>query len=295
MSTFDETLHPRGQAGNPGQFKAKENDAPAADLENPRADLDAANQAYWDNGDRLIEEVSDYFLHGMPHGAHRVEFEESDQGDYVYVARAFTEDGAPIDTEEDFDRWADVDEIVQLLGHPDDNRTTFRDLFESEDGRVFTWTRTEPTDDATEEAIRGRIDRLAEERRGLKVDSQTGAITAVRNLIPDGATVTFGWSDQGDFLCVEKVTLADGTEIENDWDSDSDIAFDDLDMAASDIRDAGDEQLTEVPGSRGNRYTLTKVATGTACPTDAAGRVDADGFCTSHGNDCADFALAQRN
>ncbi|MBN9214826.1 MAG: hypothetical protein J0J04_08550 [Microbacterium sp.] len=35
MSTFDESLHPRGQAGNPGQFATKTNDAPAAELERP--------------------------------------------------------------------------------------------------------------------------------------------------------------------------------------------------------------------------------------------------------------------
>lgn len=32
MSTFDETLHPRGQAGNPGQFATKTNDAPGGEL-----------------------------------------------------------------------------------------------------------------------------------------------------------------------------------------------------------------------------------------------------------------------
>lgn len=32
MSTFDETLHPRGQAANAGQFAAKRNDAPAGQL-----------------------------------------------------------------------------------------------------------------------------------------------------------------------------------------------------------------------------------------------------------------------
>ncbi|MBN9214649.1 MAG: hypothetical protein J0J04_07535 [Microbacterium sp.] len=38
MSAFNETLHPRGQAANPGQFKAKANAAPAADLTVPVAD-----------------------------------------------------------------------------------------------------------------------------------------------------------------------------------------------------------------------------------------------------------------
>ncbi|MBN9214153.1 MAG: hypothetical protein J0J04_04935 [Microbacterium sp.] len=32
MSAFDETLHPRGQAANPGQFREKMNDAPAHEL-----------------------------------------------------------------------------------------------------------------------------------------------------------------------------------------------------------------------------------------------------------------------
>lgn len=34
MSSFDETKHPRGQAGNPGQFSSKNNDAPAGSLGN---------------------------------------------------------------------------------------------------------------------------------------------------------------------------------------------------------------------------------------------------------------------
>lgn len=32
MSSFDETQHPRGQAGNPGQFRGKNNDAPTDSL-----------------------------------------------------------------------------------------------------------------------------------------------------------------------------------------------------------------------------------------------------------------------
>ncbi|MBN9214654.1 MAG: hypothetical protein J0J04_07560 [Microbacterium sp.] len=32
MTTFDETLHPRGQAGNAGQFATKTNDAPSGEL-----------------------------------------------------------------------------------------------------------------------------------------------------------------------------------------------------------------------------------------------------------------------
>lgn len=34
-TTFDDALHPRGQAGNAGQFRAKANDAPAGDLTAP--------------------------------------------------------------------------------------------------------------------------------------------------------------------------------------------------------------------------------------------------------------------
>lgn len=39
QSGFVETLHPRGQAGNAGQFRKKENDAPAATLTDPKPDL----------------------------------------------------------------------------------------------------------------------------------------------------------------------------------------------------------------------------------------------------------------
>ena len=242
-----------------GTFGTQEHSAPEAELDF-RPELDAANQAYWENGDLIIENVEDYLRYGMPEGAHRVEFERSDQGDYVYAARAFAADGSPIDTENDYDRWANVDDVVSMLGDPDDNRSTFADLFTSEDGRVFTWVRAHETNEADEQAIRERLDRLSEVRQDLAGQSQHGAILAVRRLIPDGSTVTFGWSDQGDFLCVEKVTLADGTDVENDWDSDSDIDFDDLDQAASDIRNISDLNLTEVPGSNGNKFTLTQKA-----------------------------------
>ncbi|MBN9214830.1 MAG: hypothetical protein J0J04_08570 [Microbacterium sp.] len=44
MTTFDESLHPRGQAGNGGQFRAKSNDAPAGQLEESAAPADPWGQ-----------------------------------------------------------------------------------------------------------------------------------------------------------------------------------------------------------------------------------------------------------
>ncbi|MBN9214822.1 MAG: hypothetical protein J0J04_08530 [Microbacterium sp.] len=37
MTTYDESLHPRGQAANAGQFRSKENDAPTSVLAQPRS------------------------------------------------------------------------------------------------------------------------------------------------------------------------------------------------------------------------------------------------------------------
>lgn len=52
MSTYSESLHPRGQARNAGQFRAKANDAPEAALDAPLRDrLDALRDGY---GTQLI-------------------------------------------------------------------------------------------------------------------------------------------------------------------------------------------------------------------------------------------------
>jgi|GEM_PF-4116993 len=249
---------PAGPGG--GQFTGINNSQPDHEV-NLRAELDTANQLYWENTERIHEEVALYLRFGMPEGAHRVEFEESDQGDYVYAARAFDENDQPIDTEDDFDRWAEVDEIVQLLGYPDDNRTVFSELFESEDGRVFTWKRTDETNEADEQAIRDRIDKLVEVHRELGSASQAGAVTAIRRMLPEGAKVILTWGDQPgpDYLSVEKVVLADGTELD-DFDAvDAGIDWDEIDMAASDIRDIDDPNITPVEGRR-DYYVLTQKA-----------------------------------
>src|SRR5690606_15830945 len=105
-----------------GQFGTQQHSAPETAL-NPRAELDAANALYHENSDLIQEQVALYLQFGMPDRAHRVEFEESDHGDYLFAARAFDEHGTEIDTEDDYDRWSDVDDVVSRLGHPDDNRS----------------------------------------------------------------------------------------------------------------------------------------------------------------------------
>lgn len=259
MSTHDETLHPRGQAANAGQFRAKENSAPVEML-NPRAELDDANALYHDNTDQIREQVALYLRQGMPQNAHRVEFECSDQGDYVYPARAFSVTGEAIDTDED--RWADVGDVVSYLGYPDDNRALFGELFGelfTAEGRgVFAWTRTEPTGEDDGQAILDRISQLGQARHELGAGSQTAAVLAVRRMMPEGAKATLTWGDQGgpDYLTVDKITLADGS-IVDDWDSaeDAGIDWDEIDMAASDIRDATDPALRRI-GNTGMYFEL---------------------------------------
>ena len=227
-----------------GQFGTQGHSAPETEL-NPRAELDAVNSLYHDNADRIREEVALYLQFGMPEAAHRVEFENSDQGDYVYAARAFDADGQPIDTEDDYDRWASVDDVVSNLGYPDDNRQTFAELFKTEDGGVYTWTRTDDTNEADELAIRERIDALIAVRRELGSGSQAAAITTVRRLLPEGSRLVLTWGDQGgpDYLSAEKLILADGTELDGEEAFDEGIDWDEIDMAASDIRDVDDVRL----------------------------------------------------
>jgi len=246
-----------------GQFGAQEHSAPEAEL-NPRAELDAVNQLYWANTERVQEEVALYLKLGMPANAHRVEFEHSDQGDYVYAARAFDKDGNEIDTDEDYDRWANVDTVVSGLGHPDDARDVFRELFDTgQAGRgVYVWERAAETNEADGELIRGRIDKLLDVRRELASGSQAAAVAAVRRMLPEGSKVILTWGDQPgpDYLSVERVILADGTEIV-DWDAadDAGIDWDEIDMAASDIRDVSDSSVTPVEGRR-DYFQITQKA-----------------------------------
>lgn len=221
-----------------GMFGAQEHSAPESAL-NPRAQLDTVNALYQENTDLLREEVGLYLQYGMPDTAHRVEFEESDQGEYVFAARAFDADGAPIDIEDDYDRWADADDVIAILGHPDENRPAFATLFESKDGRVFTWSRTSASNDADEQAIRDRIDRLTAVRRELADASHTSAIDAARRQIPEGSQLTLAWGDQG-YLTVSAITLADGTELDEQAASAAGIDWDELDITVSDIHDTGD-------------------------------------------------------
>lgn len=244
-----------------GQFGTWEPTAPEATLD-PRAELDTANRLYQDNARLLVENITDYVRYAMPEGAHRVELEPSDQGDFVYVAEAFDADGQVIAIDDEvIDQWADVNDVIALLGHPDDNRALFRDLFGADDHGTFTWTRQGPTNDADEQTIRERIDRLTTARQEIAAASQEAAVLAVRRMLPDGAQARLTWGDQPgpDYLCVDAITLADGTELDADEAFDAGIDWDEIDMAASDIRNTTDPALTP-RDNRGLTFTLHQKA-----------------------------------
>ena len=238
-----------------GQFGAQEHTAPEAAL-SPRAELDTVNALYQDNSERIREEVALYLQYGMPEGAHTVELEDSDEGDFLTISRAFDENGVEIETEEEFDRWADADAVISHLGHPDDNRDIHQLLPKNGNG-AHVWTRTDETNDADEQAIRERLEKLTEVRQELGSGSQAAAVTAIRRMLPEGSTLRLTWGDQGgpDYLTAESITLADGTE--HDWESadEAGIDWDDIDQAASDIRDASDANLIATD-DRGNYFTL---------------------------------------
>lgn len=238
-----------------GQFGVKPHSAPDTEL-NPRAELDEANERIWANSEALLEEIGDYLVHGMPATADRVEFEPSDQGDYLRVARAFDANDVEIETEEEDVRWAQVDDIVSNLGHPDDN-AEIKNLLDTTNGRDFTWKRTSPTDPPAEAKIRDRITALMAERRALKRGSQQAAIVTARRMIPEGSRLVMGWSDQGEWLSFEKVILADGTELGYDEAFDAGIDSDELETVCSDILDAGDPALRQLD-DRGNFFELTQ-------------------------------------
>ncbi|MCG2807669.1 MAG: hypothetical protein L6413_05305 [Coriobacteriia bacterium] len=230
------TAREAARAGD-GTFGPQPHTAPEAVL-NPRIELDAANAQYQENTELLVQSVREYLLHGMPAEAERVQFEESDQGDYLCVVSAYTADGSVIDTEDEFDRWADVDEIVQLLGHPDDNRAMFSEIFQTNGRQSFTWERSAPTDPSREQVISERIDALVEARRELGAGSQAAAIIAVRRMMPEDSRLVLEWGDQSgpDYLTAHTLILADGTELDGEAALEAGIDWDELDMAASDIR-----------------------------------------------------------
>ena len=238
-----------------GQFGNQERTAPDVEL-NPRVELDATNTLYQDNSQRMMEQIERYLQHGMPEGANRVVFEPSDQGDYLTVASAFDEVGAEIDTEDDYDRWLEVDDVIGLLGHPDDN-SSIRDLL-SHDGRgKYTWTRTHETDPAEAVRIQARIEELADTRDKLGAASQDAAVIAVRRMMPEGSRLVLTWGDQPgpDYLDADKLILADGTELDYAAAEAAGIDWDEISMAASDIRDTSSPSLTQVD-ERGMYFSL---------------------------------------
>ncbi|MBN9214108.1 MAG: hypothetical protein J0J04_04705 [Microbacterium sp.] len=102
MSTFDENLHPRGQAANPGQFKAKENDAPtgsltAPDAPNPFAELAGQHEraewvarmevVAWENRarDAALEQFFAVSRTIAPQGATHAVFTDGNDGDPKFV------------------------------------------------------------------------------------------------------------------------------------------------------------------------------------------------------------------
>lgn len=249
-----------------GQFGEQQHTAPEAEL-NFRAELDAANTLYQENAERIQEEVALYLQFGMPEGAHTVELEHSDQGDYLTISRAFDENGIEIETEEDYDRWADADNVISHLGHPDDNRD-IHELLPTNGNGVHVWTRAGETNDADEQTIRERIDKLMDIRRELGAESQAAAVTAIRRLMPEGSTLQLTWGDQGgpDYLSVDSITLADGSTLDADEAFAAGIDWDELDIAASDIRDISDKNLA--PADRHGNYFALRQSPGAGIDTD---------------------------
>lgn len=148
MTTFDESLHPRGQAGNAGQFAMKTNDAPTGDLAVPvsaeqawstrRQALDtasyyaqnAANQAAVE---RMFAELGDH----IPEGATHIEvtFNEDDVFEGVQPrGHAYVDaDGDEIDV---------IDEDLELYDINSDTQMEIAGFVQQRDdtgGRTERW------------------------------------------------------------------------------------------------------------------------------------------------------------
>lgn len=79
--TFTETLHPRGQAGNPGQFREKTNDAPTGALIAPSPGLAAADAQLAQAAQTVRREAVREMIRVAPDGAERIVFELYGEGD----------------------------------------------------------------------------------------------------------------------------------------------------------------------------------------------------------------------
>lgn len=91
MSTFDETLHPRGQAANAGQFAAKRNTAPTAQLMDDLMGPDTIVGNYVNEriaGEASVEEIAAEDFRG----GDVVDASELKVGD-VLIWRSMTDDG----------------------------------------------------------------------------------------------------------------------------------------------------------------------------------------------------------
>lgn len=89
--TFNDAQHPRGQAGNPGQFRVKTNAAPDGNLTvEPSPAFTAANDQFHAAQEALRHEVVREMVRSAPAGATAVHFELYSEGDPEAEMLAFS-------------------------------------------------------------------------------------------------------------------------------------------------------------------------------------------------------------
>ncbi|MBN9214848.1 MAG: hypothetical protein J0J04_08660 [Microbacterium sp.] len=134
--TFTEQLHPRGQAANAGQFRAKTNDAPADALTvEPSAAFAAANDQFHQAQHALRQETVREMLRTAPAGATRIVFELYGEGDPETELFAFQ--GIESDDGNDLELSRELHEFYFDLGSRIDFETAEDYGFER-DGEMFT-------------------------------------------------------------------------------------------------------------------------------------------------------------
>lgn len=263
---------------NAGKFGEKPQSNPEAELPVPStSSLDAAADA-WAAKFRESEEAAVAYIEtNVPDDIATVEFEWSDQGEYIEVTGYTMDDGTELDPEGLYSEPFGKDDAGPYGA---DDQTRFDAL--SEAGRYIEAPYERGLDDVNGDGEQLRLTITPQARAANKVTLEaleaTGqaaiaahrtregaAVNTIRDMLPEGVqTLVLAQSDQGDFLSAETARDADGNEVEL-YDHEGDLWFD-LDMAASHIEPSAgvgamDAGIEHHPNHRKNNplYIIRKV------------------------------------
>lgn len=194
MSPFDESVHPRGQLGNSGQFRVRENTPPDAELmarEDRLSELeDAARE--WDVRREEAQSVATgYLSSNMPAGVDRI-FLERDEGSGECSIASFLVAASEVTVDELFSRsdlrgQTVLRELRESFDHIDEAVSLFDSALLSPDtrnGRLSVSTSVRSGRSVDFDDVQRARDLLFEAR----CKREATAVHAIRETIPPGVS-----------------------------------------------------------------------------------------------------------